>query len=1050
MRKLACPDGDRSRHVLQHLLDQDCLHWRPVTSGRGGWICALAAIVVLGLGLTPSAVAAPGDLDPSFGTGGRQAINFGTGFSSASDIVRQPDGKLVAVGWDPLGFGVARFNPNGSLDTSFSGDGLQSTNFVVDFDSAEGVALQPDGKIVAVGASEGTFAVARYNADGSLDPTFSGDGKLTTNVGAFGRAYSVVVQADGKIIVGGSSFVVVRYLENGDLDTSFSGDGKVKVEGLSWVNDEQARLAVQPDGKVLLAGGTNGEFGVARLLSNGELDPTFSGDGVQRTGFGGDAEAFDIALNGTKVVLAGSSGGDLAVARYSADGTLDPSFSGDGKLTTDLGAFDAARAVEVALDGRITLAGRSGPNVAFARVLGDGGLDTSFSGDGKLVTDAAGDGGQANASLAVGDTLTVAGSGSRGFLIGRVLPDGTEDPAFGTAGWQVARFPGEDYALDIALQSTGKAIAGGDDGDSSFGLMRLDTNGTLDTTFGDQGKRSTEFSGRSFVSALSVQTDDKIVAVGGGEGNGPVVVRYTPDGALDTTFSGDGKVGFDFPGGVGYANAVKAIPGGKIVVGGNVTVDSTTGAQDFAIARLNTDGSLDSSFSGDGITTIDFGDRDDLFSELAVQPDGKIIAVGMNTGTYEFQVARVTSGGALDSTFDTDGKVTTSFGDIDGADTVALAPDQKIIVAGSADGNFAIARYSDNGSLDTTFSGDGKTTVPLPGSEGYATDVFLQADGKLLAVGISDSGFAVARLSTSGLPDPSFSADGVSTSDFVSGDTTRFAAQAALRSDQRLLVAGGSTDFEFAQFDTDGSHSGPGDSTPPQISITAPTEGQRFTQGVTVPTQFSCSDPGGSGVRSCTGAATLDTAAPGAKALKVSAVDNAGNTASKTVNYIVDPQPTDPPGPGPSIDPPMVSPPTLVPLPITSQDGNTPITATDSLIRSALRSVLSPTGKRARIPALLKSGYAFSFNAPASGKLQITWFYLPKGAKLAARAKPIPFATATSTINGAGQAKVRVKLNAAGKKKLKKAKGLKLTTKATFTPTGRAPISSTKSFTVKR
>jgi uncharacterized delta-60 repeat protein len=187
---------------------------RPVRSGA-----ILVAAMVVGVVFSAGAKAAPGDLDPTFSGDGKQRTDFGFGNSRAAATVRLPDGKIVAVGEAGGHFALARYNPDGSLDTSFSADGKQTTDFGgPDFASA--VALQADGKIVAVGVGSRDFALARYNPNGSLDASFSGDGRQTTDFGGFDQANAVALQGDGRIVAVGvglgtdrtEDFELARYL----------------------------------------------------------------------------------------------------------------------------------------------------------------------------------------------------------------------------------------------------------------------------------------------------------------------------------------------------------------------------------------------------------------------------------------------------------------------------------------------------------------------------------------------------------------------------------------------------------------------------------------------------------------------------------------------------------------------------------------------------------------------------------------------------------------------------------------------------------------------
>ena len=220
------------------------------------------------------------------------------------------------------------------------------------------MALQADGKIVVVGAAAGDFAVARYNSNGSLDTSFSGDGKQTTDLGGVvtgDGANGVAIQANGKIVAVGvagatshaspNDFGLVRYNPNGSLDTTFSGDGKQRTD-FGFESDEARGVAIQGDGKIVAVGGEAveefGDFALARYNPNGSLDTSFSGDGKQTTDFGGFDNANAVALDSDgRIVAAGSASvgtdRDFALARYNANGSLDTSFSGDGKQTTDFG-----------------------------------------------------------------------------------------------------------------------------------------------------------------------------------------------------------------------------------------------------------------------------------------------------------------------------------------------------------------------------------------------------------------------------------------------------------------------------------------------------------------------------------------------------------------------------------------------------------------------------------------------------------------------------------------------------------------------------------------
>jgi uncharacterized delta-60 repeat protein len=364
---------------------------------------------------TTSARAAAGDLDPGFGGDGKVTTNFTSGSDQAFGVAIQDDGKVVAVGSangfaSNSMFALARYEVDGTLDTTFGGgDGKVVTNFTSAFDQAVVVLFQSDGKIVAAGYAAGRFAVARYNDDGSLDTGFGGgDGKVMTNFTSgddFG--WTAALQTDGKIVVAGGAggagerFALARYETDGTLDTTFGGgDGKVVTNftsGYDYVDD----IEIQDDGMIVAAGAADyfrsrGKVALARYDTVGTLDPLFSGDGKLMTnltsGFDG---AFAVALQDDgKIVTAGQGGSFLAVARYESTGGLDLTFGGgDGKaLVNFTSGVDYADEVAVQDDGKIVAAGAAnyfGPNAKFAvlRLNSDGTSDSGFSGDGKVTTD---------------------------------------------------------------------------------------------------------------------------------------------------------------------------------------------------------------------------------------------------------------------------------------------------------------------------------------------------------------------------------------------------------------------------------------------------------------------------------------------------------------------------------------------------------------------------------------------------------------------------------------------------------------------------------------
>lgn len=350
-----------------------------------------------------------GALDESFGSGGKVVTVFGDEIGEfahgIADMAIRPDGKIVAVGTatkchvrvpppDPNpcplggwnGFALARYDNNGSLDLTFGRGGTVITNPQVHGWGAfygHAMALQPDGKIIVVGSTFGLsdFVVARYLENGLLDPTFGGDGIVTTEFTPdFDAADAVVVQSDGRIMVGGLTdgrkctggvchrdwdFALARYNTDGTLDDTFGTAGKVTTDLGGF--DEIRDLAIHgsgDDGRITAAGRTASDLAIARYrVADGSLDPTFgaSGTGTVTTDLGAAETGVGLVLDGLgRTVVVGSSGPDFAIARYGANGSLDASFGSRGWVITDLGGTDGATDVAVQpTDGRLVIVGRT-------------------------------------------------------------------------------------------------------------------------------------------------------------------------------------------------------------------------------------------------------------------------------------------------------------------------------------------------------------------------------------------------------------------------------------------------------------------------------------------------------------------------------------------------------------------------------------------------------------------------------------------------------------------------------------------------------------------
>jgi len=811
-------------------------------------VFAVFVLFVVLSGFVTNASAAAGDLDAGFSLDGK-LIDALLGKSSdrSQAIAVQADGKIVVAGTvtfgsSRTGCGITRYNADGSPDATFSDDGkafgLINTTF-----TCRALIVQTDGKILTAGGvgagGAADFALMRFNTDGTLDFSFGSGGIVTTNIQSYDTANALAIQPDGKIIAagannsGGSNFALVRYFPNGTLDASFDFDGKVSTDFA--VTDEIANaVAIQADGKVVAAGYIGsifgGDFALARYNADGSIDTTFDGDGKLTTdiqGLGNSDRVYGLAIQPDgKIVAAGSAAVTVndttssyfGLARYNADGSLDTSFDGDGKITTatSMEFTSLAYAVAIQTDGKITATGYSHnfgtwSDFTVVRYNPNGSLDASFGAGGIASADFSNTNEYAYAAAIQTDGKIIAagyifGPTSEDFALVRYNADGSLDTSFDGDGKTSndVGYPTTSSAREVLVQADGKVVVAGDsfngfNGD--FALIRYNTDGTRDASFGTGGKVLTDISSNingDRANAAVIQADGKIVAAGQtylSAGSDFALVRYNVDGSPDNSFGSGGKVATDFiNSSYDFVNALAIQADGKIVA---VGVSSTDGNFHFALARYNADGTLDASFDGDGKVTTAFSTFSDNAYAVVIQPDGKLVVAGNQSSFPDFILARYNTDGSLDTSFDGDGKVTTDIaGTNDGATALALQTDGRIIAAGgvliAGQADFALVRYNANGSLDASFDTDGIVTTNILGSDS-ATGVAVQANGRIVVAGYSYPGSnndaALVRYNPNGSLDASFGAGGKRTFDIGVG-TNDFINAMTLDTNGRIVVAG--------------------------------------------------------------------------------------------------------------------------------------------------------------------------------------------------------------------------------------------------------------------
>lgn len=398
---------------------------------------------------------------------------------------------------------------------------------------------------------------------------------------------------------------------------------------------------------------------------------------------------------------------------------------------------------------------------AIALAGGPGDLDPSF-GLGGVVTTTVSTGNNfvsasgRGAAIQADGKIVVAGysfnHNNADFGVVRYNLDGSLDTGFGNGGIITTSIQnGQDYAEDIAIQADGKILVAGPTtnvSETAFALVRYLPNGELDSNFGIGGIVTTTFdSNVAFNQAVAVQGDGKIVTVGFarvGDQDDFALVRYHPGGSLDTGFGSGGKVTTSFSSGNDYGMDVAIQADSKIVVAGRKDYGGAN--PDFAVARYDLYGNLDASFGSGGKVITSISNNDERAYELVIQPDGKIVVAGVSS--YSFSLVCYHPDGSPDTNFGSGGVVTTSVGSHgDFGPAVTLQANGKILLAGHSmfggDSTFTLLRYDANGSLDTGFGSSGIVTEPAGGGLAAA----LQADGKIVAAGSgsSASAFTVVR-----------------------------------------------------------------------------------------------------------------------------------------------------------------------------------------------------------------------------------------------------------------------------------------------------------------
>lgn len=855
------------------------------------------ATLFLGVIVSSTSFAGAGDLDTTFGEDGRVTTDIGRDHDGAnfSGIFPQADGKVILA----VGSGFKRYHADGTIDSDYGIDGtvtLPSISIPEDTKGITNVEMTESGKFILAGKSRvlsgfsctfgscndvytNSYYLSQFNNDGTPDLAFGTNGEVTID---FTERYGVTtndiinhmaVQDDGRLVIVGYSSAreirdkrewtnIVRFMPNGELDQSFGIGGIAEV---SHSIDKRGRwraqdFLLQPDGKLLIQKYKtypNIEYRIVRYNADGSLDDSFGTAGTSEPT--GSFTAFTLQEDGKIVLVDNSHVGvpiqtcGFGVERLNADGSIDTSFGVDGQTIVDFGCanpepiYGIPYVVSIRPDNKIVVAGDTywvdnnndqQTTIGFAQLNPDGSLDDSFGVAGKVVLDGFEEGAlfvhglviQPTGKMQAFGALTTSEFGNDlfGFGIFATNPivlglnaNGTTDTEFGINGQVIvpAYWSSDDEATDVvAFQGDGKILVGGTTSTffrGDFALVRYNPNGDLDSTFGVGGQVITDFTlSHAHPCDPIMHTDDLLAAI---------------------TIQPDGKI----------------LAVGQSIKGRVNTWCNDEWSSGIAVVRYHPDGTLDESFGVGGKALLLQDALNPLVSSagsnIAVHTDGRIIVVGRGGGGY--LLAQLHPDGTMDQSFGIGGFSTFNPAEnIPGISyslnltSVEIQSDGKILATGSflvtwppwagVPSRCNLIRFNQDGSLDTTFGPSGGGLVNYFYGSSICSDLAIQPDGKTVVTGstintepgrTSMAQFSVHRFMTDGSDDFSFGTDGEVKSDFdlsigpIGGDR---AETIDLQADGTILVGGTvanfyrdadqyvhlNKDFGVVRLNADGSH----------------------------------------------------------------------------------------------------------------------------------------------------------------------------------------------------------------------------------------------------
>ncbi|MGX7667043.1 T9SS type A sorting domain-containing protein [Flavobacterium pedocola] len=753
-------------------------------------------------------------LDPGFGYNSSGIIDHGISNNEAKQIIYdaqlQPDGKTVCIGRFSTNYNapstnfIARYNTDGTFDRSFNQKGWRTGSGVF----SQAVYLQNDNKILTVSGR----SVSRFLANGDIDISFNTTGINNISTGSNNITIKAVIQQqDNKIVVVGylsngtnNDFVAARLNSDGSLDTAFDSDG-ILILPIGTGHDEAFSVKLQSDNKIIIGGqsivGGAYDFALVRLNPNGTLDSGFGTNGITTVPISANNDygrSLDILSNG-KIVMAGSAAGKFAIVKFNTDGTLDTTFgSANGKListenvTLTLGnsanALHRMPIIKALADDKLLVSGTSDNNYKLIKYLANGSAtDTSFGNSGGIFTFDNENDVATYLTVKPDNSITMGGysSNATSFYRGKRF-DISENGTFATGTDWITTYVGYDSPKDIKLLADGKYLILVDTPTPS--IRRHNANGSVDTSFGIAGVTTLPSDDYSY--NMAIQNDSKIIVTGN-----QTLKRFNADGTADSFFGTNGSVDLFEASGytVSYVDNIHLLPNGQILV----AVDYDDGGTSFGMLRMNSDGTFDTTFGSNGMFTTRFIETSSTFTEfpreIVVQSNNKIIIIGVTdelitpTLDYNLCALRLSPDGVLDTTFGTNGKVVLQLNSGNYPFASQVLADDKFLVSSRIGTESKTFKFTANGALDPTFGTNGIAADAAGTNNQGALSV--QPDGKFIKGGTKNGHASMSRYNTDGTVDNTFGINGNGELGLIMYNNSKV-VKTLLQPDNKLVILG--------------------------------------------------------------------------------------------------------------------------------------------------------------------------------------------------------------------------------------------------------------------